>query len=164
METMPDFWRTEVFHPLSVHFPIALLLFATVAKTIACFSNRETFHYGGSLLLYLGVVGIWIAIYTGNLADGAVGRTLCDPTILKTHENWGYNCAWIFTAAMGLDLLLRYGYRYTAHFQKLLKRFSLLLMFVGTAALFYVGHLGATLTYQQAAGVYIPTNDCREFE
>jgi uncharacterized membrane protein len=162
--TIPDFWRTEVLHPLSVHFPIVLLLLATVAKTIALFSKRETYRYGGSILLFLGVLGSWISIYTGDLADGIVARDLCDPTVLKTHENWAYYAAWLFTIAYGLDLFPKVQKKHASRLRYFLQRATVVVLVAGTASLMYVGHLGATLTYQQAAGVYVPSSDCSEFE
>mgnify|MGYP006198680359 CR=1 FL=1 len=77
-----------MFHPLSVHFPIALLIVATVFKLLAFFFKNLVWQEAGSYLLYVGIVTCWIAIYTGDLADGAVGRTLCDPTVLKDHEKF----------------------------------------------------------------------------
>ncbi|WP_367183307.1 DUF2231 domain-containing protein [Christiangramia sp.] len=160
MVELPEFWRTEVFHPLSVHFPIVLLLMATLFKLITLGSSKITWDHGGRVLLLLGVIGIWISIYTGNLADGIVSRQLCDPTILKDHENLAYTTAWIFTIALLFELLSRYV--------DLIKTKStsiilVLLMMAGSATLAYVGHLGAELVYQQAAGVNVPSGDCAEF-
>lgn len=164
MDTLPDFWRTEVFHPLSVHFPIALLFIALIFKSIALFSKKETFSLGGSILLILGVIGSWIAIYTGDLANGIVARTLCDPTILKDHENLAYTTTWIFTAAGVLDLLYHFFSPQLGTFSLWIKRLTLILLLIGNGFLMYLGHLGATLVYQQAAGVYVPSEDCQEFE
>ncbi|MDQ7916955.1 DUF2231 domain-containing protein [Mesonia sp. MT50] len=164
METLPDFWRTEVFHPLSVHFPIALFFIALLFKSMALFSKKETFSLGGSILLVLGVMGSWVAIYTGDLADGVVARTLCDPTILKDHENYAYTTAWIFTAAAILDFISYFFSLQLGSLVLWIKRLTLILLLIGNGFLMYVGHLGATLVYQQAAGVYVPTEDCQEFE
>jgi uncharacterized protein (DUF2237 family) len=38
-----------------------------------------------------------------------------------------------------------------------------ILSLVGSGFLIYTGHLGASLVYQQAAGVHIPSDDCSEF-
>ena len=51
MDQLPDFWRTEVFHPLSVHFPIVLLLLATLFKFIGLWSSKVTWDHGGRLIL-----------------------------------------------------------------------------------------------------------------
>lgn len=161
METeIPDFWRTEVFHPLSVHFPIVLLLAATLFLILALFSKKNTWKDGGLLLLVLGVIGAWVAIYTGDLADGIVSRKLCDPTVLKDHENLAYTSTWIFTAALILQFASRY---FSLLKKKIFQILTVIILVTGCGFLTYVGHLGATLVYQQAAGVNIPSSDCSEF-
>ena len=162
MAEIPDFWRTEVYHPLSVHFPIVLLLLAFIFKLFALKYKRELWETGGTLMLVLGVLGIWIAIYTGDLADGIVSRQLCDPTILKDHENMAYLSAYIFSGSLVVDLA---AYFRISFFRKTLVNLILVLaLAAGTGVLMYVGHLGATLVYQQAAGVNVPSENCTEFE
>lgn len=160
MTELPDFWRTEVYHPLSVHFPIVLLLLATLFKIIGLWSSKVTWDHGGRVLLFLGVIGVWIAIYTGDLADGIVSRQLCDPTVLKEHENFAYTTAWIFTAALILEILTRLVELFKTRITSII---LVLLMLVGSGTLAYVGHMGAELVYQQAAGVNIPSENCAEF-
>ncbi|HEY9183864.1 MAG TPA: DUF2231 domain-containing protein [Salegentibacter sp.] len=161
MNEIPDFWRTEVIHPLSAHFPVALLLVATLFKIVSLWSRNKVWPQAGSILLGLGILGAWIAIFTGNQADGIVSRKLCDPTVLKEHENMAYITAWIFTAGFALDLALTYRF---LNFKKNFFKFLLVLMMLtGSVYLAFVGHLGARLVYQQAAGVYTPSQDCLEF-
>lgn len=163
MTELPEFWRTEVFHPLSVHFPIALLLIAFIFKLISLRIKRELWQMGSMVLLVFGVLGIWIAVYTGNLADGIVSRKICDPTILKDHENFAYTTSWIFTVALVLELLQFLKIPFLSGKRKILDFSIALLMLVGSGFLTYVGHLGATLVYQQGAGVYMPSENCSEF-
>lgn len=163
MNEVPEFWRTEVFHPLSVHFPIALLFVAFLFKSIAVWSSRETWHLGGSILLFLGVTGLWIAVYTGNLADGIVSRKICDPTILKEHQNLSYTTSWIFTSMLVVDIFRRIFKKFTENKERLVNLLLAFGMLVGVGFLGYTGHLGATLVYQQGAGVYTPSSDCNEF-
>ena len=160
MDQIPDFWRTEVFHPLSVHFPIVLLLLATLFKLISLWSSKITWDHGGRVLLVLGVIGVWISIYTGNLADGIVSRQLCDPTVLKEHENFAYTTAWIFTIALFIELISNYVDLLKT---RIISIILVLMLLSGSATLTYVGHLGAELVYQQAAGVNVPSEDCSEF-
>jgi len=161
MAQLPEFLRTEVYHPLTVHFPIVLLLIATAFKVIALFVKREVWQLGGRILLAAGVIAAWAAIYTGDLADGIVSRQICDPTVLYSHEQFAYTVAWLFTAAAfveGLSLTVRkLGGKWVSIS-------IVLLMLAGSGFLTYVGHLGAKLVYQQAAGVYVPSKDCSEFE
>lgn len=158
------FWRTEIWHPLSVHFPIALLLFATVAKLVAIFlgpSSSEFWKKMGSVLLYFGCLGAWIAIYTGGLADGIVSRKICDPTVLKDHEIAAYNLAYIFSAATVIDLAVVFNLVRVK--LKLLSVLVVVLMVAGSGFLMYAGHLGARVVYEQAGGVNIPASDCAGF-
>lgn len=161
MDQLPEFWRTEVWHPLSVHFPIALLVTAFLFKLLDLFLAGQTWNKAGSLLLLLGTLGAWIAIYTGNLADGIVSRQICDPTVLKDHENASFTVAWLFTVAAFINFAGLVAF--LKSYKRLLKMVVFVLMFVGSGFLVYTGHLGATLVYQQGAGVYKPSGDCLEF-
>ena len=162
MEQLPNFWRSEIWHPLSVHFPIALLLFATIFKIIGLKFDSELWRKGAFVLLLAGTAGAWISVYTGNIADGEVSREICDPTVLKDHENLSNTVAWLFSIATIFEILIITG---ILKFKLLFIRIAVaILMLVGSGFLTYTGHLGATIVYQQAAGVYHPSEDCSEFE
>ncbi|WP_199898070.1 DUF2231 domain-containing protein [Marinilabilia salmonicolor] len=99
MNQLPDFWRTEIWHPLTVHFPVALLSFATIFIIAGYWTKRSNPMFTGKVLLIAGTLGAWVAIYTGSLADAVITRQLCDPTVLEDHENGAFTVAWLFTAA-----------------------------------------------------------------
>jgi len=162
MEQLPDFWRTEIWHPLSVHFPIALLSLATVLFITGYFARKQNVTAMGKILLLLGTAGAWISVYTGNLADPIVARNICDPTVLKSHENGAYTVAWIFTIASAL--IIADYFQVFKKIRKLSQIAIIALLLTGSGFLAYTGHLGAKLVYQQAAGVYTPSEDCKEFE
>src|SRR3546814_6930765 len=107
MEQLPSMLRIELLHPLSFHFPCALLftgsllfLFVVILR-----KNRTAafLRPASRLLLWLVVVTAWIAVYTGNQADSEVTRILCDPTVLELHEVLAYRMAYIFSAAVVLE-------------------------------------------------------------
>lgn len=165
MEQIPSFWRTEVWHPLSVHFPIVLLTVATLAYIVSLFlkkQHKNLWYNMARILLIGGVVGAWVGIYTGDMADGIVSRKICDPTILKDHQNSAYTSSILFSIALGLQLLV--DLKLWDKIQKLGKIAVVVLLLVGSGYLMYAGHLGATVVYQQGGGVYHPSGDCREFE
>lgn len=162
MEQLPDFWRTEVFHPLIVHFPIALLLVAFLFKIIALKYKREVWERGGTVLLGLGVLSVWAAIFTGGLAEDIVSKNLCDPAVLEEHQNLAWVTAWLFTSGLVIDLL---RYIKVPLFKNIVFLIAVLLVLTGGSALLvYVGHLGATMVYQQGAAVHTPSPDCAEFK
>jgi uncharacterized membrane protein len=139
----PEFLRPEVWHPLAVHFPIALLPVATIAFLISFFlkgNRKASWQAGATLLLFAGTLMAWVATYTGGIADGVVARKICDPTVLKDHEIAGQTMTWIFTSAAVLHLtfmtnLVRASLRTLSFYA------ALLLMVVGTGYLIYTGHV-----------------------
>lgn len=162
MEQLPDFWRTEVLHPMFVHFPIALLTVAFLFKVIALKYKREVWERGGTVLLCLGVVGVWAAIITGGLAEDIVSDTICDPSVLEEHMDKAWITAWLFTAGLAIDLL-RY-IKFPLFKNTVFLIAVILILTGGTGLLAYVGHLGAKMVFQQAAAVHKPSSDCSEFK
>lgn len=167
MAELPDIWRAELWHPLTVHFPIALLVFAMLTRLANRFIGKSSgwLINTSRLLLYAGTVFAWIAVYTGNLADTHVARSLCDPTVVEHHERLSYITGWVFTSAVLLDLTRLLPLKFLDWIQKSWKEWLIIgLLLAGTSYLGYTSHLGARLVYQQAAGVHQPADDCREFE
>lgn len=157
-----EFYRAETYHPASVHWPIVLLTIGSIFYIIGFFKENYLAP-SGRILLFVGVAGAWLAIYTGNLADGIVSRKLCDPTVLKTHENFAYYTSYLFSGVLIVDLTLIFS-QLKEKIIRYLRWLLMLSMVVGLAILTYVGHLGGTLVYDQAAGVVVPSEDCVEFE
>lgn len=157
-------WRVELIHPLVVHIPVALLIFGSLFWISSLFLHeRYSFlRPSGRLLVFLGTIGAWIAVYTGTLADGQVARTLCDPTVAKEHERFAFTVGYVFSAFVVIDWLGMRNYLTFIH-EKYLRYGLAVLLIAGCGFLGYVGHLGGTLVYQQSAAVYQPTKGCAEF-
>jgi|AntRauTorckE6833_2_1112554.scaffolds.fasta_scaffold00752_7 uncharacterized membrane protein len=168
MDSLPGMWRTELWHPLSVHFPIALLIFATlflIAARAAPFRWKEQFSTTGLFILIPGALLIWWVVYSGTLADNIVGRYVCNPLVLEDHERFAYITAFLFSGAALLEITIRIkSLLRHEKFRRYLSIVSLVVLLAGSASMGYVGHLGAKLVYQQAAGVHQPSEDCAEFE
>jgi len=167
MNEIPNIWRTELWHPMVVHFPIVLLLGATVLWLLSIFftGDRRNFLKNISRLsLWLGVLTAWLAIYTGSLADAIVVRDLCDPTVLEDHENAAYTIGILFTIAAFLDFASHTIFKKKLPVKKMLEWSIIVLLLIGSGYVGYTAHLGATLVYQQGAGVYTPSDGCSEFE
>ena len=162
MNELPDFLRTEVWHPFTVHLPLVILLLATILYLSGFIGKRKSWADMGKILLLIGTAGAWVAVYTGNLADSIVARTLCDPTVLLDHENAAHNVAWLFTIASIMVIIDFTGI--TKKIQKIVSILIIAVMLTGSGFLVYTGHLGSQLVYQQAAGVYTPGEDCGEFK
>lgn len=152
--------RTEVWHPLTVHFPIVFLTIASFCSWLYFFNSSATVTNTLRWSSILGTLGAWLAVYTGDLADGIVSRTLCDPTVLKDHENLGIAAAWIYT---GLSLLVMIQNVLKSKTFTIVKVLMAITGLAGLIILVYQGHLGASLVYEQAAGVNVPGDDCAGF-
>ena len=56
-------------HPLIVHFPIALLLVATVVEIVNLFLKKEYLSKTGTVLVVVGVLSGLVTILTGDPAE-----------------------------------------------------------------------------------------------
>ena len=172
MEQLPSMWRTEAIHPLFVHFPIALLLIGAlvliVRRTNLFPDYTAQLHFTALLMLTLGTLGAWAAVITGEMAYKVVGRTLCDPRVVHTHETFAKLTAFLFTALTILEFAnskYKKGYCLKKpNLRKALGILSIVIALSGIATISYVGHLGGKLVYQQGAAVHQPSEDCAEFE
>jgi uncharacterized membrane protein len=161
---MPDFWRKELWHPVTVHFPIALLLVATFFLVASFFGKnkyKQFLQNTSFLLLVIGVIGAWVGIYTGDIADGIVSRKICDPTILKNHEIAGETMTYLFTAASALSIL-PFFHLLSPQLNRISLFLILMCMVVGSVFLIRTGHLGASVVYEQGGGVYNHKVDCND--
>ncbi len=158
---MQDFFDIQTWHPLTVHFPIAFLSLSGLLSFYLVFKFQKTLAQFNLGLLFLGLITALISLYTGDIEDGKVSRTLCDPTVLKDHENFAYYMVYAFSACLVL-----WSFKLFTSYKKL-KLFIISLIFIsnliGLGSLVYVGHLGASLVYEQAAGVNVPDEDCQGF-
>lgn len=157
--------KTELWHPLSVHFPIAFLILSTVIGISIFIFKRYGFasrlKFTMTLLLWSGTVLLWLAFYTGNLAYGIEVRRICDPVILKNHLYWANVTSFVFSGATLTDVFQKFV---KPAIKKWLFPFTVFLMVVGTIFLSYTGHLGASLVYEQGAGVHQPASDCSDYK
>jgi len=167
MTELPGLWRTELWHPMVVHFPIVLLIGAALLRLISKFfktDNKAFLIKTSRLSLFFGIISAWIAVYTGTLADAIVVRDLCDPTVLEDHENAGYTIGILFTIAALVDLGSFKFLRDKQFLHKLSEWTIIITLLVGAGYIGYSAHLGASLVYQQGAAVYEPSAGCSEFE
>lgn len=151
MNSLPSMWREELLHPLVTHFPIGLLIVGSLLLVLSLRWQRLAFT--AKLMIVLGAAAAWIAVLTGGWAEEIVGPTLCDPDVRMLHEDHAFYVSYLYTA-IACFLLFVSRFRWIAAIAAL----------VGVLWMSYVGHLGATLTYQQGAGVYKPDDQCTGFD
>ncbi len=159
-------WREEVLHPLTVHFPIGLLMVSAALWFLSFCGLKERLRFASDILLILGAIGGWIAVYTGGLAEEVVNGVICDPTITHRHGD-GARVSMILlslalAARVAMVVVARINYR--IKFEYVSSFVVSILMLAGSAALIQSAHLGASLVYVQGAAVNHPGDMCEGFE
>jgi uncharacterized membrane protein len=152
MATHSTIWRTELWHPLLVHFPIVCLLLASVSgifyglySDYARHPNPRRFPVW---MLGLGVASAWISIWTGEYSFGKIMNA--DMFLLQEHQWWSYVSTVDYSAAFLLQLI---SGRLPGIFSALSHWMKFLLLLAGAAALMYSVYLGTIAVYDQGAGV-----------
>lgn len=158
-DDLGSLWRIELLHPAVVHFAVALVVVGSLFWFLGCAAQRRpaltAFRVAGPTTLCLALLASWAAVQSGFWADSVVGRHLYDPRPLKDHENLGLAMAWTLTAAVLMDFT-RYPKAIPRTFRRWLAVPVALLLLVTNALLAFAAHLGASLVYQQGAGVQWP--------
>ena len=80
----------ESFHPIFVHFPIALLLTALFIETLALIFRRVSWHMISLWTCSLGALGAAAAVLTGRQAAVAAKHSYEIGEIMELHEHLGY--------------------------------------------------------------------------
>ncbi|MCK9641003.1 MAG: DUF2231 domain-containing protein [Prolixibacteraceae bacterium] len=133
--------ETSHFHPMLVHFPIALVTFGYIAELGSIFIKKELFLSKISLfLLVFGTLSAVAAYLTGQLFTADMSGAAEE--VRKWHET-------LALITMGLLLMttaIRSYYCYKGDCEKF-KWFTFCLYSIATISVSITGFLGGTLVY-----------------
>jgi uncharacterized membrane protein len=153
---MPPLPRYDGLHPLVVHLPLGLLMFAPVLvlASLALRAHRTGLAIGALLLVMAGTCGAWVAVSTGEAAKEIAERGATDVVedAMEEHEEAAERAAWAFTALalayaalVGVPLLRR---RELPRRLDLALHAAFLAAYAGGAALLSdAGHRGGLLVH-----------------
>jgi len=133
------FWRfLGRLHPLVVHFPVGLLLFAAILELITFKNFESSLRPGINLLLAAGVVTAILSVVFGLLLvrEGDYGQDL-----VSIHQWVGIATA--FTAGMAWVALNRIQQKKQLQFIKFYRG----ILFFSAVGVTVAGHFGASLTH-----------------
>ncbi len=138
------------YHPLFVHFPIALWFAALLYEALSVWRARDDWHFTAIRLLYLGTLGAFAAAVSGWVAQSSVPEGGAVHDVLEFHET-----VMLVTTSFALALcILCYAKR--GNFSGGLRRIFLAGL-IALAILTAVGaDRGAQLVYQYATSVNLP--------
>ncbi len=136
-------------HPKIVHFPVALLITATVFGILALVfkSKRNIFKEVLIWNLALGVAGTIVAIISGLLEEKNLLHNDTIHSIMETHELLGFIFSGIFFALL-IWMIVRKLKMKTPEFVSVV-----VLLIFSSVLLGYSAHLGGKMVYKEGAGV-----------
>ena len=136
----------ESFHPVLVHFPIALLMAALLVEALALLLRKPALHVGSLWTLGLGALGALAAVFSGRQAMAVAKHSMEIYRIMKLHERLGYGVLALMVLIAGCRLLMR---------DRISRRMRWLLWLVLAAAcgvMAFGAHLGGRMVYEFGVG------------
>ena len=138
------------FHPLFVHFPIALLMAAWVLTLLGILARREGLHRAAMWNLVLGAIGAAIAAWTGLQGSAtAKPHNFEIHALMELHEHLGLSVAW-GTAALILWRALRRR-AWPAHRAEQVGQTAFLTLLI--SLMLYGASLGGRMVYEHGVGI-----------
>jgi uncharacterized membrane protein len=133
---------TDHFHPLSVHFPIALIMVGFLFDLLYIFFKKEhCLSKAGFFLMILGTLGAVAAFFTGEYFS----KDLIGPAgkVKETHEIFAKTTMYLMIGASLIRI-----YAVAAKKDKgWLKWLVFVLYMAGAGLVSYTGFLGGSLVY-----------------
>lgn len=131
------------FHPLVVHFPIALLLAATLSEIFCMVKSRKEISDITLFCIVLGAIGAMIAAPLGwaNAAGTHYDATIASMSVVTLHRWTGVITTLLAIAATALAFRAKRSQKLSA-----LRLFRCALI-ASTMLVSITGHLGATLVF-----------------
>ena len=133
---------TSHFHPMLVHFPIALVVFGFIAEVAAIWFKKEIYlSRFGFYLLLAGTISALFALATGTLFTAEMEGAAAE--IQETHELF----AWITLSTLLISSALRIYLEVKKSENSGLQRIAFIFYGVGAIAVSITGFYGGSLVY-----------------
>ncbi|MBI3616498.1 MAG: DUF2231 domain-containing protein [Candidatus Omnitrophica bacterium] len=136
----------ETIHPITVHFPVALLITAFFVETLALLAGKPNWHRVALWTLTLGALAAAAAVWTGRQAMAAAKHSFEIYQVMELHENLGY-------VVLSLAVLVA-GWRLWARDRLSVKSRWIAWALLGSACgiMAFSAHLGGRLVYEFGVG------------
>lgn len=149
MSLIPD-WAPNV-HPLLVHFPLSLLLVATLVDCAGVWRPSHASTRDSATWLYCGGALMAMAAYFSGLEAAEAMRVGPDTrAAVDAHFGWADRTTWFFVFFASFRMALSYIWRSTARWVVVL---SVLVGVVGLAVLATAADHGGRLVFRHGLGV-----------
>ncbi len=134
------------YHPLVVHFPIVLIIFAAVFQLLSLLIHKKEFSLVTLILLATGIVSAWLASNTFHAHPHELaGRA---KEIFEVHEEMADLTFWFGLFAL-IGKIISY---YFVRNSKVVEFVVTILMLSAATTVSIAGHHGAMLVHQEGVG------------
>ncbi len=134
------------YHPLIVHFPIVLLIFAALFQVLSFFVYRKEFSFAVLILLLIGTISVWLASNMFHAHPMNLPEHVSE--MYTTHELMAKYTWWLALAALAAKIV--------SHFfvsRKWWSEATVLILLVGASITVSIaGHHGAQLVHMGGVG------------
>lgn len=136
------------WHPMVVHFALALPLSASALYTVAWLLPERPMATGAvgaaHWMLGIGITALWLAIGTGMYAWFTVTHDAEGLRAMSIHQYWGWATAVLYTCALPL---------WSAGAPRRVPTVFVVLLLVAACSAVVTGYLGAENVYRHGIGV-----------
>ena len=142
------------WHPLIIHFPVALLPVTTLflIATLVWKHQRMVLLWVALTLMGMGTLGSYIAVVTGEDAKEHVVISKENSSQLEQHQEAGENVWLMFTVLFALYAGIVWGVKkypeYGEKYFAVVSTIFLLCYLFAVSQLIIAGHLGGTLVHK----------------
>jgi len=141
-----NMWDFPNYHPLVVHFPIVLLLFAAFLQFLAHW--RKELNTAVLILLFFGTVGAWLAASVFDAHPDSKMLSAEAKNIFHVHHQFSDYTTWLSTIALVLKIITLFIKK-----GKMAVELLVLLFLTGAAVTVSVaGHYGSYLVHIEGIG------------
>jgi len=142
-------------HPKVVHFPIALLLTYVLLELVGIIFRKEFYQKAAHLLLFLGVIGAFFAVLTGNQAHTAYEYwSESSSKLFDEHQTFANLTVWYFTGILVCRTYLVVKKKYSSF----TKYFILALALFGCYLIYQTSEYGGNLIKKFGVGTELNIN------
>lgn len=141
-----DFDEFPNLHPMVVHFPIVLLIFAAVLQLFQIFRLNRTLDWVVLLLIGSGFIGAYIA--ANFVHPNTEGLTDAAKNVLELHDTYATWVIWSSAAGAVLKLGSLFALKQNRIFEIVVSLVILLSAYTVSQA----GHYGSQLVYIEGVG------------
>lgn len=137
----------EIYHPMFVHFPIALLSVTAIIGLIDVFQKKYDLKNVIKWNLIFAALGSLVAVITGFRDAGVIPHNLTIHLIMEQHEHIGV-AVLVLSVLLSAWIILR-----SSKMKKAEHLIFVLMLWAGLVLVSYNGYLGGKMVFDNGAGI-----------